>query len=593
METDIAITLAIIAMALILFISEWLAIDTVSILVMLAFMVVGILSPEEGFRGFTNPATLTVGAMFVISSAIFKTGALNPVKDLLKNAQERGYFFLLLVLMLVTSLLSATINNTAVVALLIPVLLELSHRREVSASRLLMPLSFAGILGGVCTLIGTSTNMLASGIAESRGLKPIGMFEMTLPGLCFLLAGLAYMLLAGPLLLPRRDMGDSLEDIYGLGQFITKIRILPASPISGVQLGESALAKSGQLEVLQIAKENGQKLKPALETTLQANDIITVLARPENLREIAASEGFELVMYESLDVPEDMKETRVFEALIAPESQFAGKLFSEIPLGIISETASVLGIRSRRKLMTRSLDEVRLRAGDILLVQANPEDMRHFHQSEDLLVITQLPEMEEDSSPKMWLAILTLLGVVGAAALGLAPIVLAASIGAALLVILKAIRPQQAYEAIDWKVIFMLAGVLSMGTALEKTGADGLLADVITGQLAQYGPRFVLSAFFIITLLVSNVMSNNASVALMAPIAITVAAELGVEHRPFLLAVTFAASLSFMMPMGYQTNTMIYTPGSYKVRDYLRVGGPLTLLFWVLATLILPWFFPF
>lgn len=593
MTVEIGIVLGIILLALVLFVLEWLSIDTVSILVMVAFMAAGILTPEEGFKGFTNPATLTVGAMFVISYTVFHTGALSQVGRLLEQASKVSYFFLLLAIMAVTSVLSGLVNNTAVVALLIPVVLNLSNRQQLYASRLLMPLSFAGIMGGVCTLIGTSTNILVSGIAEERGLSPIGMFEMTGAGLVFLVAGFVYMLLGGHRLLPKREQGDRLEDIYDMGHFITQLHIEPDSPFVGEMLKNASLVKEHKLEVLQIAKSAGDRLPPSADTSLEAGDTLTVRSKAEDLKDIARADHLRIISPEQFDASEALESSQLFEALVAPESQFVGKSISEAPFTEISETASLLGIRSRQEITSQKLDEVRLQAGDVLLIRAAPEAMKYFHKSSDLLVITEMEEEEKERSQYMWPAILILAGVIATAALGLAPIVLTASAGALLLVLIGAITTQDAYRAIDWQVIFMLAGVLSMGAALEKTGADQLLGNVIAEELGALGPRFVLSGFFLLTLLASNIMSNNASAALMAPIAITVASKLGVEARPFLMTVTYAASLSFMLPMGYQTNTMIYTPGNYQVKDYLRVGAPLTLIFWVIATFVLPLFFPF
>jgi di/tricarboxylate transporter len=594
MDWQILFVFGTVLLALILFISEWLAIDTVSILIMVIFMAGGILTPEEGFKGFTNPATITIGAMLVISAAIFKTGALGPVRELLKFAGKRGYFFLLMTLMAATSVMSATINNTAVVALLIPVILEVSRQQDMPASRLLMPLSFAGIMGGVCTLIGTSTNLLVSGIAEDRELEPIGMFELTLPGLCFLAVGLGYMMALGRRLLPRREEGRSLEEIYDMGHFITKVRIPAGSIMIGNRLEDTPLIKDHHFEILQLEKASGRTYASSGDIPLEEGDTLTVRAKAAVLRHIATLEGFRIITHKKMNIRQDMQRRRVFEALLTPDSPFIGRRLKEAPLSRISGAASVLGIRSRRKMINEGLDSVELHSGDILLVQAEPGEMRKFHESEDLLVITELEEQEQQGDwGRTGLALTVLAGVILASSMGLAPVVVSAAIGALCLILFRIISPQEAYEAINWKVIFMLAGVLSMGAALEKTGADGLIAHAVTHILGQYGPDFVLSGFFLVTLLSSNIMSNNASAALMAPIAISVAMDLGVSPRPFLMAVTFAASLSFMLPMGYQTNIMIYTPGNYSVRDYLRLGAPLTLLFWLMASLIIPLFFPF
>lgn len=277
------------------------------------------------------------------------------------------------------------VNNTAVVALLIPVLLNLSREEDLYASQLLMPLSFAGILGGVCTLIGTSTNILVSGIAENQGLAPIGMFEMTGAGLVFLVTGFVYMLFFGRHLLPKRKQGGELEDIYDMGHFITRVQLKDDSPSAGQMLKESNLTQQYEFEVLQIAKSEGDKLKAAPDTTLEPGDILTIRSKAENLSKIAKAEGITIFSPEEFSASEAMKQSKVFEALIAPESQFIGKTFAEAPFSEISETASLLGIRSRQKISSQDLDNITLQSGDVLLIRGAPEEMKFFHHHFDRL----------------------------------------------------------------------------------------------------------------------------------------------------------------------------------------------------------------
>lgn len=589
MTTDIAIVLSIIFVAVVLFIWERFSVDTVSILVMIALMATGILSPEEGFAGFSNPATLTVGAMFVISTAVFKSGIMNNVSKILTKAGRTNFSLCLLFIMLIAGALSAFINDTAVVALLMPVVIQVAKDANISPSKLLMPLSFGALLGGICTLIGTSTNILVSGIAEKQGLPPFGMFEMAPAGVCFLAAGIIYILVVGQFIIPSRKVNLDPADDFEMGQYLAEIILLSNSKSAEKTIEACPLTKELDIEILQVTRETGAIEYPRPYTMLHAGDLLKVRCNIEKLKQLAVREGIQV---KGDTLHEAAKNLALYETLVTPGSEFIDKSLSELQFKQTYPGASVLAIRSHGDLIHEKIAYTQLKSGDILLMRSEREAISILRQSKNLLILTEF-EQKKTNYTKVAATLAIVFAAMAVAAIGVMPIVLSAAIGVILLIILGILKPEEAYQAIEWKVIFMLAGVLSMGAALEKTGAAALLGQGINDALGSYGPVAVLSAFFIITSLLTNIMSNNATAALLAPIAIVTAESMGISSRPLLMAVVFAASMSFMTPIGYQTNTMIYGPGNYKFRDYLIVGTPLNILVWLLAMFLLPKIFPF
>lgn len=589
---DIIITLGIIAMAIFLFIQERLSIDTVAILVMVTFMVTGILTPEEGFAGFNNSATITVGAMFVLSAAIFKTGILDGVSTLLSRAGRTNYFICLLLIMLFSGTLSAFINDTAVVAMLMPVVIKVARDTNISPGKLLMPLSFGALLGGVCTLVGTSTNILVSGIAEKHGLQPFGMFEMSPAGVFFLIAGIVYILVAGHWLMPNRKATGNLKEVYDMQNFIAEVQVTKASQLAGKMLNSSSLLRESDIEVLVVMRE-GRTMVPYPSYVLEAGDVLQIRSNIENLTKLVSSKELEIAKPDTPILEKKSQENlTLVEAMLPPDSRFSGQTLRKLRFRQAFNGAAVLAIRSRNEVVHEQLGNVRLKTGDVLLLQVTNDQLELLRNNNNLMVLSE----QEHRKVRPVVAIPTLLIVASAivlAAMHILPIVLSASLAALVLIVFGFIKPEEAYNSIQWKVIFMLAGVLSMGMALEKTGAAQLLGEQLIAVAGDYGPRVMVSVLFFITFMATNVMSNNASAALLAPIAIVIGTQMGIDPRPLLMSVTFAASLAFMTPMGYQTNAMIYGPGNYRFKDYLRVGTPLNILLWAVASVVIPYFFPF
>lgn len=589
MTTEIIIALTIIAGAIILFVTERFSVDTVAILVMTAFMVTGILTPGEGLSGFSNNATVTVGAMFVLSAAIFKSGVLNGLGRLLIRMGRKSYWKALLMLMLIAGGLSAFINDTAVVALLMPITLQIARETNISPSRLLMPLSFGALLGGVCTLVGTSTNILVSGILEERGYGPIGMFQMSPAGLLFLLTGLLYMMTLGRRLLPNKSGTQSVKDTFEMNEYLAEIRLLPTAKSIGCTLGESPLVKELDIEVLHIIRKDKRLVFPMSYTMLMEGDTLKVRCDINKVKRLARREG--------IQVKGDLGEIRgtqiyLYEFLVTPDSQFVGKSLAEIAFRDTYTGASVLAIRSRTGIVHEKIGRTTLKSGDTLLVRASRGMARTLRDSKNVLLLSEVTMEELDPLKAVW-TLLLVAAAIAAAAFNIMPIVSTAIAAVVLLVMTGILRTEEVYRAIEWKVIFLLAGVLSMGAALEKTGAAGLLSTGIEHGLGQYGPYVVLSFFFGASFMLTNIMSNNATAALLVPIALITSEAMGVSYLPFVMAITFAASLSFMTPIGYQTNTMIYVPGGYSFKDFMRIGTPLNLLLWMVATFMLPLVFPF
>lgn len=588
---NMILTGIIIFFGVFLFFKEYFTIDTTAIIIMALFIIAGILSPQEGFSGFNNSATITVGCMFVLSAAIFKTGALNGFTKLLARAGRKHYLIALMLILVFTGLLSAFINDTAVVAMLLPVVLKLSKDTNTPASKLLMPLSFGALLGGCCTLIGTSTNILVSSIAESYGYEPFTMFEFSGAALWLMGAGIIYLMVAGIFFLPERKASKAEVLRENIDEYITAIQFGPKSKAIGKALGDSELVKIHKADVLQLVR-NGEILSANLNVIINSEDTYRIVISPDKLKNLIDADDIHLVSNDNLKKELENENEKLFEILIPQGSQLAGRRVKNLIYGL-GFHFSVLAIRRRDGILKRRFVDAKLQVGDLLLVMSNQDSLEELQNEGKLIIVSDYKQSSKPKVSKIAIAILVAAGVVATAAMGLAPIVITAMVGCVLLIIFRIINPTEAYQSIDWKVIFMLAGVLSMGTALQKTGGAEVLGSSIESLIGTFDPRIALSFVFFVTFMLTNFISNNATAALMAPIAINLAMAMQLSERPFIVAVTLAASLSFMTPMSYQTNTMIYAPGNYRFSDYLKVGTPLNIIIWIIATIVIPLYFPF
>ncbi len=610
MSYEIWLVFALLVVALALFAWERFSFDVTALIILSILLVTGLVTPEEGIAGFSNPAVVTIGAMFVLSEGLRRTGFLDILGEKIVAAGQGSFWRTLLLMMGTLGVVSAFINNTAAVAIFIPVVLGVAAKLGVSPSKLLIPISFASMFGGVCTLIGTSTNLLVSSIAEEHGLGAFDMFQLAPVGLAFFVVGFLYLALVGVKLLPARRSPEDLTRSYGMGGYITDVVVREGSELVGETVDSSALTEGLDVDVLEILRGGDRKRKAgggegadgesAAEgesrawgprARIEAGDVLRVRGNAESIDELLDAEGLDLEPpLEWVDADLEQGRAELVEAVVAPDSSIVQKPVRHIRFGE-RFGAVILALRHHGEIERDDLGEIRLSGGDSVLLLMDPERAGDVEDDEAFVLASHLGRRKRRD--RMWWAVAILVGVVLTAALDVAPIVLTAVVGALVLVATGCLTTQQAYDAINWKVIFLLAGILPLGTAMEKTGAAGLLADWLLNTLGGFGPHVVLAGILAVTVALTAVVTNNATAVLLAPIAISAGQSLGVDPLPMVMAVTYGASLSFVTPVGYQTNTLVYGPGGYAFTDYTKVGAPLNLLFLALGTVLIPMVFPF
>jgi di/tricarboxylate transporter len=586
---EIILVSIIVLVAVVLFATEKLSVDVVALLVLGTLLVTRLVTPAEGISGFSNPATVTVAAMFVLSAGLNRSGALAALGQALIRHGKNETMLLLLVMIGVAAI-SPFINNTAAVAVFLPLVVSAAASRNISTSLLLIPLSFASQFGGVCTLIGTSTNLLVSSISARTGVGPFGMFEFTKLGLIMTAAGLLYFLILGRWLLPRRRPSE-LTEAYGMGKYITELRVSATSPLLGKTIVESKLGELHDVTVLEILRGNRKIWFPLYEP-LREGDVLLVRGVVDELFKLKNSLGLELEPEFKLQDQELAGgEIELVEVLVAGQSQLANRTLKQIEFHWRYK-AIVLALHRRGEILREKLANVPLEAGDALLLLGSKSEIARLRDDDNFMVLESRRDvvMDRRKAP-VALGIVGL--VVALATLNVLPIVATALLGCVAMVLTGCLRADDAYRAIDWKVIILLAGILPLGLAIEKTGAAQLLVEYGLKYAQGSGPVVALIAIYLLTATLTEFMSNNAAAVLLAPLAISAATSLGLDPKPFLVAVTFAASTSFATPVGYQTNTMVYNAGGYRFSDFLKVGIPLNLIFCALAAYFIPKFWPF
>ncbi len=594
MTAEIAALLLLILSAAILFFTEALRVDVVAMLILVALALSGLVTPEESLSGFSSPATATVAAMFILSAALSRTGVVDGLAAALGKMAGRRPFLLYLSLLVLGAVLSGFINNTAAIAVFIPLVLGLCQSHGGQPGRFLMPLSFAAQVGGTCTLIGTSTNILVSDITRRAGEPPFGMFEFTAMGALFAAVGMAYLTVAPRFLLRYRpiDRDEPLAERYQLARFLAELEVTADSRYAGKTLSEAGLENRLDLEVLEIIRGSATLWLPSPQEVLAAGDILLVRAPVKELLAARSLPGLKFRGdLEDDDARVEGGDVILMEAVVPPGSRLVGRTLKQTQFRR-RHRSQALAIRHHDRLRASKVGKVPLSVGDVLLLQGHRDELERMRGGSELIPLEEIQPHIPRLRPAL-LAMGILVGVVTLASLDVAPILVTAMAGCFALVLLRILTVEQMYDAIDWKVIFLLAGVIPLGIALDSTGASRLLAGALASHLGPYGPWLVLSALYILTSLLTELMSNNATAALLAPLALALAAEMGVSPRPFLLAVMFAASNSFLTPVGYQTNAMVMGPGGYRFGDFTRLGAPLNLIFWIMATLLIPRFFPF
>ncbi|NUQ38860.1 MAG: SLC13 family permease [Caldilineales bacterium] len=591
MTSDGLLVLALLLTAVILFASERWRVDFIALGVMIALMVSGIITPAEGVAGFVNPATITIAAMLVLSAGLQHTGALNELAERIVQTAGHSETRLLITLMLTVALISAFVLNTAVVAVFIPLVLKIGDDLHISPSRLLMPLSFASMLGGTLTLIGTSTNLLVAGIAQKAGVYTFRMLDFTPLGIIVLLAGLAYILLIGRRLIPARQGEGNLLDKYGVREYLSEVVVLPESPLVGKRLVESDLGARFDITVLDILREGRTIHLPGSSRHFRPGDVILVRAPLQQLLAVQESEGLAISPLRKLapELLEKRESVALAEVVVAPHSSLVGHSFKEVNFRQRFGAVAV-GIQRRGQPVFGKLGHESLMAGDMLLLLGRPEAMVALRQSPDFLLLLDVP-LPARRRQASW-AVGVMAAVVLATFFDLLPVMVSALAGAFALVLFGVIDLDEAYAALDKRVLVMLGGILSLEAAMEHSGLAQWLANHVVDLLGPSHPWLLVAAFYFMAMMLTEAMSNQATAVVLAPLAISTAQALGASPVPFLMAVTFAASASFMTPVGYQTNTMVYGVGGYRFLDFTRVGAPLNLLLWILSSLFIPIIWP-
>jgi len=485
---------------------------------------------------------------------------------------------------LATSPASGFLNNTPVVALLVPVVTDVANRGNTSPSKLLIPLSYASQVGGMLTLIGTSTNILASDISARLGadypeLHRFSMFEFTQLGVIVVLTGGLYLIFVGHYLLPERvpPQADYVAE-YKVGDYIADVEIIADSPLAGGTVGDATELLGSEVDIVQVVRDGNRSVAPRQETRIEKGTVLVVRTNRDAIAMLEGVAAVELVgdLQSAAEIEPADTEGVLTELVVSLDSRLVGERLD--PERFREEfNAAVLGLRHRGELVTERIVGRRLEVGDTLLVQAPPETLDRLSIRDDVIVARE-PPRPEYRSDKALVAVAIMIGVVAVAALELYPILISALAGVVAMVITGVLKPNELYDAIEWDIIFLLAGIIPLGIALEQTGAAAYLAFLVVSTAGFLPPLVVLWLFYIVTGLITELISNNASVVLMIPVAVTAAAAIGANPLAFVFAVTFAASTSFLGPVGYQTNLFVYGPGGYRFTDYFRIGAPLQLL---------------
>ncbi len=538
-------------------------------------------------HGFASPALLTVLALLVIGEGLVRTGMLDQAaRDLMKVSRGIPWLSIVLVLTVVV-VVSGFLNNIPVVVIFIPIVQALSDRLGRSASGLMMPLSFAAILGGMTTLIGSSTNLLVSNELVEVGESAFGFFDFTVPGVVMALTGLAYVILVSPRLLPVRDADNGTPSESGGRQFIAQITVSADSKLAGVQAVGGLFPSLPSMTVRMIQRGTHTFLPPFEDITVHAGDVLVVAATRKVLTEVLRQDP-EMLHLGDGQAAGGVEQT-LAEAMITPASRLIGQTLDQAHFRD-THHCSVLGIRRRSHMLRAQVTQIHLEAGDVLLVQGQSEDVRALRADPEILLMewsaTDLPAQYYSRH-----AALIFLGVVVAAASGLVPIVIAAISGAGVMIACGVLNMRQAAHALDRNIVMMIAAALALGAALQETGGAMFLAETMIGALGGAGPPVVLSAFFLLVAVLSNVLSTKACAVLFTPIAVSIGRGLGVDPMAFAVAVVFAANCSFASPIGYQTNLLVMTPGRYRFVDFARAGSPLIVLLWITFSLFAPWYF--
>ncbi|HEX8557422.1 MAG TPA: SLC13 family permease [Pyrinomonadaceae bacterium] len=608
MTQPVATVLVLLLVALVLFATEKIPIDVVTILLVMGLVLTGTLNVSEAFAGFGNDIVITIAGLFVLTGGLVKTGVVDLVGRRLHRIAGGNEFRLTALIMFTAAGCASVMKNTTTTAMFVPVVLGIAHRARVVPSKLLMPLAFGAILGGTCTLIGTSTNLAVSGALAKLGqnpelaqryqidpalLGPFTMFELTPVGIGIVVVGMLYMLLLGLRLLPSRGGEDSLMEQYGMRQYISEVVVVKDSPLAGRTLEEGNLSEMLDLTVIGILRGKQGRLPPRGEEVLQEGDLLLVQGRMEDILRVKDEAGIEIRSDFELQ-PRDLEagDLELFEVMVLRGSELTGRTLRSLHFRDRYDL-SVLAINRHGMALLTKLSTVTLRFGDVLLLQGTKECVERLTADGHVLTLEGDLGGQRERYGKRWWAVGAFLTFLFFSVLHLpqAPLAIAVLLGVLILLASRAVHLHEVYNLIDWRLIVLIAGMISFGTAMEKTKADQYLADIIVNNFQAYGGLAVVAGFFALTVALTQPMSNQAAALVVLPIAVKTALALGMNPRTFAVAVTYAASCSFLTPLE-PACVLIYTPGRYRFLDFVKVGSILTIAVFAVVMLLVPVFWP-
>lgn len=586
----IILLLVILAVALLFFSFEWVSPDVTALGVMLALIILGLVPIDQAFAGFGSDTVILLLGILIMTAALMRSGVVELVSRSLLQFTSRHPDRLVPATMLAVGTLSAFINNTAAAAFFLPVILGISQRARLSASRLLMPMAFAAILASSVTLISTSTNVVVSGLMTQAGLAPIGMFELTPVGIPVLAAGILYMLFIGQRLIPDHPSPELLTETFDLRPYLAELRILAGSSLDGRTLAQSDLGRNFDLTVLAVIRDGQRQIEPTADTLILAGDSLLVEGSSEAILKIQDTAGIELqadVRFTDVDLQGDGMV--LAEVVLLPRSPFIGRT----PKGLLMRERyqiQVLAINRRTGVIYSRIADTRFQMGDVLLVQGDAKQIAGL-QSDNVFDVLGKVKGPRLNKRRAWTVTGIFVGVLLLGALKIVALPVAMLLGALLVFVTKGISPDDAYRQVEWKVLILIGSMLTLGAAMQYTGTAEFLAGWLTDLVGTWHPLWLLTGFFILTVLLTQPMSNQAAAAVVIPVALQTAVQLGYNPRTFAVMIAIAASTSYLTPLE-PACLMVYGPGRYRFLDFLKVGGLLTIVVYLLAILLTPLLWP-